>query len=218
MGGVSGFRGGASSTGPDPSSGLRLLRTDPPGHPHRRGRGSCAVGDLYTELGITGQVLDLMSLVGLPHFHEAAHRRTSRCWARIRSEPQSKSRKARGRVVHDLNADPVLPFADASFDAAVCCVSVDYLTRPVEVFAEVARTLRPGGAFRHLVLEPPCFPTESDPRVAHVVRRGALRDRRALLPTSRTRSTDATIERRTAPTHAGRPALRGLGPASPATG
>lgn len=48
------------------------------------------------------------------------------------------------RVVHDLNADPVLPFADGSFDDAVCCVSVDYLTRPIEVFAEVARVLRPG--------------------------------------------------------------------------
>jgi SAM-dependent methyltransferase len=49
------------------------------------------------------------------------------------------------RVVHDLNERPVLPFADASFDAVICTVSVEYLTRPVEVFAEVARVLRPGG-------------------------------------------------------------------------
>src|SRR4051812_2691963 len=32
-------------------------------------------------------------------------------------------------VVHDLNEDPVLPFADATFDAAVCAVSVQYMTR-----------------------------------------------------------------------------------------
>ena len=49
--------------------------------------------------------------------------------------------------MHDLNADPVLPFADATFDAAACCVSVDYLTRPVEVFREVGTVVRPGGAF-----------------------------------------------------------------------
>ena len=51
------------------------------------------------------------------------------------------------RVVHDLNDTPRLPFPDAAFDDAVCCVSVDYLTRPVEVFADVARVLRPGGRF-----------------------------------------------------------------------
>jgi ubiquinone/menaquinone biosynthesis C-methylase UbiE len=33
------------------------------------------------------------------------------------------------------------------FDHATCCVSVDYLTRPVEVFREVARVLRPAGLF-----------------------------------------------------------------------
>ena len=27
-------------------------------------------------------------------------------------------------VVHDLNADPVLPFEDEAFDDATCCVSV----------------------------------------------------------------------------------------------
>jgi len=50
------------------------------------------------------------------------------------------------RLVCDLNALPELPFARASFDAALVTVSVQYLTRPLEVFAEVARALRPGGA------------------------------------------------------------------------
>ena len=49
------------------------------------------------------------------------------------------------RIVLDLNRDPGLPFADGSFDAVLCTVSVDYLTRPFEVFAEAARVLRPGG-------------------------------------------------------------------------
>ena len=49
------------------------------------------------------------------------------------------------RIIHDLNRDPALPFADHSFDAVLCTVSVDYLTRPFEVFEETTRVLRPGG-------------------------------------------------------------------------
>lgn len=50
-------------------------------------------------------------------------------------------------VIHDLNRDPVLPFPDHTFDAVVNTVSVDYMTRPVEVFREVRRVLKPGGIF-----------------------------------------------------------------------
>jgi len=63
-------------------------------------------------------------------------------------------------VIHDLNVDPKLPFADASFDATTCCVSVDYLTRPLEVFAEAARVLRPGGPFA-VTFSNRCFPTKA---------------------------------------------------------
>jgi SAM-dependent methyltransferase len=49
------------------------------------------------------------------------------------------------RVVHDLNADPKLPFGDNEFDAVINTVSVDYMTKPVEVFRDAARTLKPGG-------------------------------------------------------------------------
>jgi len=51
------------------------------------------------------------------------------------------------RVVHDVNVDPRLPFADAAFDAALLCVSAQYLTRPIEVFREVRRVLRAGAPF-----------------------------------------------------------------------
>ncbi len=50
-------------------------------------------------------------------------------------------------LIHDLNRNPRLPFEDESFDAALCTVSVDYMTRPVEVFREVGRALKPGGLF-----------------------------------------------------------------------
>lgn len=48
-------------------------------------------------------------------------------------------------LVHDLNAEPALPFGDGAFGGVVCAVSVQYLTQPLEVFAEVARVLRAGG-------------------------------------------------------------------------
>lgn len=49
--------------------------------------------------------------------------------------------------VHDLNKDPTLPLEDERFDGVLCTVSVDYMTEPYSVFAEVARVLKPGGLF-----------------------------------------------------------------------
>ena len=63
-------------------------------------------------------------------------------------------------VVHDLNADPALPEPDASFDLALCTVSVQYLTRPLETFAAVRRTLRPGAPFL-VTFSNRCFPTKA---------------------------------------------------------
>ena len=50
-------------------------------------------------------------------------------------------------VLHDLNKDPVLPFEADRFDVVLNTVSVDYMTRPFDVFREVARVLKPGGLF-----------------------------------------------------------------------
>lgn len=69
--------------------------------------------------------------------------------------------------VHDLNADPRLPYGDASFDAALCAVSIQYLVRPVEVMAEVARVLRPGGRVG-VSTSHRCFPTKAI-RAFHVL-------------------------------------------------
>ena len=48
------------------------------------------------------------------------------------------------RFVQDLNRDPSLPLPDASVDAAMICVSIQYLQQPVAVLREAARVLRPG--------------------------------------------------------------------------
>jgi SAM-dependent methyltransferase len=50
-------------------------------------------------------------------------------------------------VVHDLNANTVLPFESNTFDAVVCTVSVEYITDPMAIFQEVARVLRQDGYF-----------------------------------------------------------------------
>jgi SAM-dependent methyltransferase len=102
-----------------------------------------AVGALYAELGIEGRVLDLMGS-WVSHFTVPPADLTV---LGMNAVELAANEQARSTVVHDLNAEPRLPFADGAFDAVVCCVSVDYLVRPVEVFTDVARVVRPGGAF-----------------------------------------------------------------------
>lgn len=76
-----------------------------------------------------------------------------------REEMQANPRLAQA-LVHDLNREPQLPFNDAAFDAVVCAVSVQYLTKPVEVFREVLRTLRAGGPFV-VSFSNRCFPDKA---------------------------------------------------------
>jgi hypothetical protein len=62
--------------------------------------------------------------------------------------------------VQDLNLDPVLPRKDEEFDGVTICVSVQYLTRPVEVFAEIGRVLKPGCPLV-VAFSNRCFPTKA---------------------------------------------------------
>jgi SAM-dependent methyltransferase len=62
--------------------------------------------------------------------------------------------------VQDLNVDPVLKLDDGAFDGACLCVSVQYLQRPVEVFRQVRRVLRPGAPFM-VSFSNRCFPTKA---------------------------------------------------------
>ena len=60
----------------------------------------------------------------------------------------------------NLNVDATLPYDDESFDVVTCVVSVDYLIKPLEVFKEVRRVLRPGGKFI-LSQSNRCFPSKA---------------------------------------------------------
>jgi SAM-dependent methyltransferase len=115
-----------------------------------------AVGELYEELGLVGDVLDLCSS-WVSHFRTAPARLVA---LGMNAVELARNPQATEWLVQDLNAHPVLPFADALFDAVTCCVSVDYLVRPLEVFDEVARVLRPGGLFV-CTFSNRCFPTKA---------------------------------------------------------
>ncbi len=65
-----------------------------------------------------------------------------------------------GWAVRDLNREPELPYADASFDAVLNAVSIQYLTQPLAVYRSVARVLRPGG-LAVVALSHRLFPTKA---------------------------------------------------------
>jgi SAM-dependent methyltransferase len=115
-----------------------------------------AVGALYDELGLTGHVLDICSS-WVSHFRTKPARLsiTGMNAAELSANPMADD-----WIVADLNTDPTLPYEDGAFDAVTCCVSVDYLTRPLDVFAEVGRVLRPGGIFV-TTFSNRCFPTKA---------------------------------------------------------
>lgn len=56
-------------------------------------------------------------------------------------------------------ADPSLPYEDNSFDVITNAVSVDYLAKPLEVFREMHRCLKPGGQ-AIMSFSNRCFPTK----------------------------------------------------------
>ena len=64
-------------------------------------------------------------------------------------------------AVQDLNSSPKLPYADNSFDVITNAVSVDYLNKPIEVFKEMHRVLKPGGR-AVMSFSNRCFPTKGE--------------------------------------------------------
>ncbi len=103
------------------------------------------------------QVLDLMSSW---RSHLPKMTRLSVTGLGMNAEEMDDNPQLDHVVVHDLNASPTLPFATHSFDAALCAVSVQYLTQPIAVFREVGRVLRPGAPF-FVSISNRCFPTKA---------------------------------------------------------
>lgn len=98
---------------------------------------------LATKLPTQATILDLMSSYKshLPAGYQAA----KVIGLGMNATELQRNTQLTESIVQDLNQNSQLPFADASFDVALNTVSVQYLQRPVEVFREVGRVLKPGG-------------------------------------------------------------------------
>ena len=118
-----------------------------------------AVTRVYREvLPAGGRLLDLMSS-WVSHLPDDVTYETVVGHGMNAQELAANPRLARW-FVQDLNASPALPLEDEAFDGACLCVSVQYLQRPVDVFSEVARVLRPGAPFV-VSFSNRCFPTKA---------------------------------------------------------
>lgn len=109
-------------------------------------------------LPASGDILDLMS-------SWRSHLPTDISYGRVaglglNAEEMRQNPQLTDYTVQNLNRNPALPYSDASFDAAVCTVSVQYLTQPLAVFRELARVLRPG-APAIMVFSNRMFPTKA---------------------------------------------------------
>ena len=78
----------------------------------------------------------------------------------MNAEELARNPRLTERLLKNLNRDPELPWADASFDAALCAVSIRYLTRPLEVLRSVRRVLAPGAPFV-VAISHRMFPTKA---------------------------------------------------------
>ena len=110
------------------------------------------------ELPENGSILDLMSSWRSHMPHDPRGRRIVGLGmneVEMRENPQLDE-----YVIHDLNQEPTLPFDDQVFDAVVVTVSVQYMTRPVEVFSNVRRLLKDGASF-HVIYSNRMFPTKA---------------------------------------------------------
>jgi ubiquinone/menaquinone biosynthesis C-methylase UbiE len=78
----------------------------------------------------------------------------------MNAEEMAENPQLTRSIIHDVNRDARLPFADEEFDGAVCAVSIQYLTDPLSVFREVRRVLRPDAPFV-VSFSNRCFPTKA---------------------------------------------------------
>src|SRR5918993_2260773 len=126
---------------------------------HIDDRAIAAVTQLYRELFPPGgEILDLMSswISHLPP--EVEYRRV--VGLGMNEAELRRNERLGSYVVQNLNTNPQLPFGDAEFDGAGICVSIDYLTRPVEVLREVGRVLKVGAPLI-ISFSNRCFPTKA---------------------------------------------------------
>ena len=118
-----------------------------------------AVTQLYRDLfPAGGEILDLMSswVSHLPP--EVEYRRV--IGLGMNEVELRRNERLDSYIVQNLNTNPLLPLGTGEFDGAGICVSIDYLTRPVDVLREVGRVLKPGSPLV-VTFSNRCFPTKA---------------------------------------------------------
>ncbi len=126
---------------------------------HIDDRAIAAVTQLYREFFPPGgEILDLMSswVSHLPP--EVEYRRV--IGLGMNEAELRRNERLDAYVVQNLNANPRLPFGNAEFDGCGICVSIDYLTRPIEVLRDVGRVLKVG-APTIISFSNRCFPSKA---------------------------------------------------------
>ena len=126
---------------------------------HIDDRAIAAVTQLYREhFPAGGEVLDLMSS-WISHLPPEV--RYGRVVGLGMNETElRRNDRLDSYLVQNLNENPELSFGDAEFDGCGICVSIDYLTRPVEVLREVGRVLKPGAPVV-ITFSNRCFPSKA---------------------------------------------------------
>ena len=89
------------------------------------------------------KILDLMSAWVSHMPGDVIYKRV--CGLGMNSTELKENRQLTDWLTQDLNKNPILPFEDDEFDACIIAVSVQYLIKPLEVFSEMARVIKPGG-------------------------------------------------------------------------
>jgi SAM-dependent methyltransferase len=126
---------------------------------HIDDRAIAALGALYTEVfPAGGRLLDLMSS-WRSHLPPGLAPREV-VGLGLNAEEMADNPQLARALVHDVNHEPRLPFEDAAFDGVACAVSIQYVVRPVRLFREVRRVLRPGAPFV-VSFSNRCFPTKA---------------------------------------------------------
>ncbi len=100
-----------------------------------------AITDLYRQhLPNNAVILDLMSSLFSHLPEDVSYQRVVGLGMNARELANNK--QLTETVVHDLNAEPTLPFDDDEFGAGLLCVSIDYLIHPITVLKEMGRVLK----------------------------------------------------------------------------